>query len=276
MSTPHLVPLDADHPGFRDPAYRARRDAIARAALEHAPGDPPPRIPYTTEEDALWASIREALDPLHDTWACTALRTASRDLDLPSTRVPQLHEVNAWLASRTGFRMEPVAGLIEAPEFLEQLADGVFLSTQYIRHTSRPDYTPEPDVVHELVGHAASLGDVRFAEWSRGFGRAARHALQRGDAERLRDLERLYWFTLEYGAVREDGQPRAVGAGLLSSIDEIHRLDGDAELRAFDPAEAASTPYDPTDLQPVLFVAPSLDAMVDTTLRWLGDQRTPA
>jgi len=276
MSTPHLVPLDADHPGFRDSAYRARRDAIARAALDHRAGDPPPRVAYTPEEDALWASIRATLDPLHARWACRALREAARDLDLGRDRVPQLADVDGRLSGATGFRLEPVAGLIRAEEFLERLADGVFLSTQYIRHTSRPHYTPEPDVVHELVGHAASLGHPVFADWSRDFGRAARRALAAGDTARLRELERLYWFTLEYGVVEEDGQPRAVGAGLLSSVGEIRRLDGGVDLRPFDPAEAAATPYDPTHYQPRLFVAAGLDAMVRASRDWMERQRTPA
>ena len=96
-------------------------------------------------------------------------------------------------------QMLPVAGLISARGFLSCLGRGVFLSTQYMRHHSMPLYTPEPDVIHELIGHATSFFDPDFVRLSRLFGQAALVA----DAPTLARLERVYWYTLEFGLARE-------------------------------------------------------------------------
>lgn len=263
-ATPRLVPLSADHPGFRDEAYRARRDAIARQALEHRPGDPPPAIDYTDAERGVWREVWGRLADLHEARVCPELRAAQARLALPQGRIPQLDEVNRELA-RAGFRFEPVAGLIEARAFLARLADGVFLSTQYVRHPSRPFYTPEPDVLHELIGHAGGLCDPLLAEVHRAFGRAARRA----DEARMLELERLYWFSVEYGLVASEQGPLAMGAGLMSSIGELSAF-RDAELLPWNSATVLQTPYDPTDLQPRLYVASGFEALCFELLRTLG------
>ena len=256
--SPELVPLDPDHPGFRDPIYRARRNAIARLACDYVPGDPAPTVGYTEAEHAVWREVRGLLDPRHRDFACAEYRECVDAVALERRRIPQFEEVNARIRPLTGFRMLPVAGLVTARAFLSFLADRIFLATQYIRHPSRPLYTPEPDVIHELVGHAASFAHPDYCGLSAHFGRAARAASDE-DVERI---ARLYWFTLEFGAAIEDGIPKAYGAGLLSSVGEMDRL-RDAELRRFDCRTIADTPYDPTDFQPFYFVAPSFGAMCE-------------
>ncbi len=256
--SPELVPLDPDHPGFRDPVYRARRNAIARLAGDYAAGDPAPTVSYTDEEHAVWKHVRELLDPRHRDFACAEYLECLDAVALDRTRIPQLEDVNARIRPLTGFRMLPVAGLVTARAFLSFLADRIFLATQYIRHASRPLYTPEPDVIHELVGHAASFAHPLYGSLSAHFGRAARVASD-GDIERIACL---YWFTLEFGAAIEDGIPKAYGAGLLSSVGEMDRLP-EAELRRFDCRTMADTPYDPTDFQPFYFIAPSFGAMYE-------------
>ena len=263
----NIVQLDQDHPGFRDPTYRQRRDAIARIALAHRSGDRVPDAPYTEQEHAVWAHIKSHLAPLHDRLVCRELNAIGAALALPTTRIPQLAEVNATLRRGVGFRMEPVAGLVKARLFLEHLGQGVFLSTQYIRHHSKPMYTPEPDVVHELVGHAASLLHPRICALSRLFGQRAAEATDEAEIERL---TRLYWYTLEFGVCEEGGALKAVGAGLLSSIGELQRsTTGQTPTAPWDLAQIEATPYDPTTYQPVVFVAPSFDAMIDDLTAWL-------
>ena len=259
-----LVPLDQDHPGFRDPAYRARRNEIARLALDYVPGDPAPRVDYTPEENVVWRTVRELLEPRHRDFAVAEYRDSVDLVGLEHDVIPQLEDVNQRIRPRTGFRMLPVAGLVSAGAFLSFLADRVFLSTQYIRHPSRPLYTPEPDIVHELIGHAASFAHPFYADLSRAFGRAARRAGEEG----VERLARLYWFTLEFGAALEDGVPKAYGAGLLSSVDEMDHL-REAELRRFDCDVIAATPFDPTCLQPFYFIAPSFAEAVRRIGGWL-------
>lgn len=266
-----LVALDPDHPGFRDPIYRARRNAIAKLALEHREGTPPPYVAYTEQEHAVWRSVWEHLAPLHATRAVTEWRAAAERLELDHSRVPQLAEVNE-LTRHPGIEMLPVAGLIAAEGFLTALGRGVFRSTQYMRHHSMPLYTPEPDVIHELVGHATSFLAPEIVHLSRSFGEAA----LRSDTATLAQLERLYWYTLEFGVALEAGEVKAYGAGLLSSYGELGDLGRRAQLLPFDLEVMARTPYDPTDYQKVLFVAPSFAAMVSQLEDWLaGAGRRP-
>jgi phenylalanine-4-hydroxylase len=159
---------------------------------------------------------------------------------------------------RTGFRMLPVAGLISGRGFLSAMAEGVFLATQYVRHHSVPFYTPEPDIVHELVGHAAGLFHPDIVNLARRFGEAAR----RSDEATMKRLELVYWYTLEFGLVYENGTPKTYGAGLLSSFGEIERFATEAQIRPLDFDDAATRPYDPTQYQQVLFVSPSFPQMV--------------
>ena len=163
--------------------------------------------------------------------------------------------------------MLPVAGLISARGFLSTLGRGVFLSTQYIRHHSMPLYTPEPDIVHELVGHATSFFQPDIVRLSRLFGEAA----LRADAATLEKLERVYWYTLEFGVAQEDDEVKAYGAGLLSSFGELGSFHRRARLEPFDLEKVARTPYDPTDYQKVLFVAPSFQEMARRVGGWLEE-----
>ncbi|MCA1620456.1 MAG: phenylalanine 4-monooxygenase [Acidobacteria bacterium] len=263
-----VVELDPDHPGFRDAPYRARRNRIARLALEYKPGKPLPDAPYTPEEHRVWRSVRDALEPAHERYACAEYLECVRRLGLPRDRIPQLREVSGKVESLSGFRLEPVAGLVEPRVFLESLAEGVFLSTQYIRHHSAPFYTPEPDVVHEVLGHAVTLASERFAELNRLVGEAVRRTASPDSLERL---SRVYWFTVEFGVLREGGEIKAYGTGLLSSAGELEvmRL---AKLRPLDLEAASRQGYDPTHYQPVLFCADSFEAMFamlrEFLLRW--------
>ena len=263
-----LVPLDPDHPGFKDPVYRARRNAIAKLALEYRDGEPLPHAEYTEEEHAVWRTVWEHLAPLHERAACREWKASSAALALDRARVPQLAEVNEALRRGAGFRMLPVAGLVSGRMFLGMMGKGVFLSTQYMRHHSVPLYTPEPDVVHELVGHAASLFHPGIVKLSRRFGEAA----WRVDDAALKRLELVYWYTLEFGLVEEGGERKAVGAGLLSSFGELGTFEANAEIRPLDCEEAASIPYDPTQYQKLLYVSSSFERMVEDVCTWLDRQ----
>lgn len=259
-----LIRLDPDHPGFRDPSYRARRNAIARLALDYREGDPPPIVEYTDAEHAVWRTVWENLEPLHRTRAIREWREGAQVLSLDTRSVPQLVEVDEKL-KKPGMQMLPVAGLISARGFLSCLGRGVFLSTQYMRHHSMPLYTPEPDVIHELVGHATSFFDPDFVRLTRLFGTAALNA----DPKTLARLERVYWYTLEFGLARERDEVKAYGAGLLSSFGELGGFESRSKLEPFDLETVSRTPYDPTNYQRVLFVAPSFRQMAREVGEWL-------
>jgi phenylalanine-4-hydroxylase len=176
-----------------------------------------------------------------------------------------LREVNVRLTAVTGFEMEPVAGLVSTRTFLRYLGDGIFLSTQYVRHPSSPLYTPEPDVIHELIGHAASFTHPMIAQLNRSFGKAAQVA---NEAE-IEKLGRAYWWTMEFGGLMEDGRVKAFGSGLLSSCGEIARFATEAELRDFDLKRMVATDYDTSSYQPQIFVAPSWEILYYELDTWL-------
>jgi phenylalanine-4-hydroxylase len=260
-----FVRLDRDHPGFRDEQYRRRRNRIAQIAMDFEPGTPVPEAPYTSEEHEVWRVVWEALDSTHQEYACAEYLACLKRLELPPDRIPQMHEVSARVEAISGFRLEPVTGLVEPRVFLESLANGVFLSTQYIRHHSTPLYTPEPDVVHEIVGHAVTLASERFAELNRLVGKAVKRTRS---AEALERLSRVYWFTIEFGVLRESGKVKAYGTGLLSSAGELAAMH-EAQLRPFDLEAASRQEYDPTHYQPVLYCADSFDSMYRTLKDYL-------
>ena len=251
--------LPADHPGVADVAYRRRRAAIALVADRFVPGTPIPEVDYTPEEDEVWRTVSAELGRKHERYACAAYRRGSEALGLQRDRVPQLQDVTERLSALTGFRIEPVAGLVPTRMFYGVLADRCFLATQYIRHHSVPYYTPEPDVVHEVIGHANMLAEPALADLYQRAGEASRRATS---TEALELFSRVFWFSLEFGVLWEDGELRAYGAGLLSSYAEIERF-RDAEIRPLDIDAMAACAYDITRYQPVLFAAESLAHAVD-------------
>ncbi len=254
------VELGKDHPGVSDPVYRARRDAIAALALGHRPGDPVPAAGYSREEQDVWATVWRELAPRHERFATRQYLDAVARLDLPRDRIPQLREVTDRLGPLTGFRFAPVAGLAPLRAFYESFAERRFYSTQYIRHHSQPLYTPEPDVVHELIGHANQLADPSFAALYEAVGAAARRAQGR---PALEFLSRVFWFTMEFGVQWEQGELRTYGAGILSSYGELSAF-RDADIRPLDLAVIGRQDYDISHYQPVLYAARSFEHLVDT------------
>jgi phenylalanine-4-hydroxylase len=257
------VVLAEDHPGVTDPRYRARRDQLAALALGWTPDQPLPEPTYTDEETAVWRTVSVALAEQHRRHATRRFLDSAARLALPVDRVPQLREVSDGLAP-FGFRYHPVAGLAPLREFYGDFANGTFWSTQYLRHPSAPLYTPEPDLVHEVIGHANQLADPLVAEVYREVGRAVAR-LETDDA--LRVLSKVFWFTVEFGVVTEDGEPKAFGAGLLSSVGELDAYRS-AELRDPDLAAMATVDYDITRFQPVLFRYPSDTALLEQLGEW--------
>lgn len=258
---PDLAPfaLPADHPGAADPAYRARRASIAAVGAAHRRGDPIPDVAYSPEEDAVWARVWRELAARHRRHACATYLRSAAAVVLPADRVPQLREVDARTRALTGFAIAPVPGLVPTRDFYGALADRTFLATQYIRHHSVPEYTPEPDIVHEIIGHANILGSPEVADLYHAAGRASRRA---ETPEALEVFSRIFWFTLEFGVVHEDGDLKAYGAGILSSFGELARY-RHADVRPWDLAAMATATYDITRYQPVLHAAPSMAELVD-------------
>lgn len=265
------VHLHAGHPGADDPDYRRRRNEIAAAALRWRPGEPAPTIDYHPDEQAVWRTVCEHLAPLHDELAVAEYREAVQRVALPTGRVPGLDEVSSRLVGISGWRYVPAAGLVDLRTFYCALGGRTFHSTQYVRHPALPLYTPEPDIIHEVIGHGHLLATPTFGDLHRRAGVAAQRLR---DIEALRFLSKVFWFSLEFGVVVEDGELRAYGAGILSSYGEMGEFRG-MELRPIDLAEMGTANYDITHYQPVLYRAESV-AEIESVVGGFFDTCTDA
>ena len=268
------VHLGQDHPGFNDPEYRKRRNEIAAAAMAWTPGEPIPHVDYTETEHEIWRVVCRELHDKHEKYACRDYLEGKARLALPEDRVPQLSEVTDGLRPLTGFEYHCAPGLVPLREFYGALADRVFHSTQYVRHPSEPLYTPEPDIIHEVIGHGNMLASPRFAEVKRLAGDAARRV---ETDEALQVIADVFWFTLEFGVIREGSELKAYGAGILSSYGEIEEF-RHTEIRPIDLAEMSTVEYDITKYQPILYAAESMDQLEDVVGGFFAsaDDDTPA
>lgn len=264
--------LCSSHPGLQDSAYVRRRKMFFYFARDlRLRGLESPCVPYTGDEQVLWASLFERLDSMHSSCAARIYLEGKASLGLSKHSIPQLPMLEALLRARTGIQLVPAEGLLHGKSYFGYWAQKIMPCTLFLRHHRHPEYTPEPDIVHDVVGHVPPLMDAKYVELIQLIGRIAASA----SPEELERLVRFYWYTVEFGLVQEKDEMRIFGAGILSSIGEMeHVLSGGAEIRPFDFEEMIDTPFDPTKLQPVLFLAPSLDAMLLGAQRLAGIVRT--
>lgn len=254
-----MVQLGKGHPGLNDPVYRQRRDLIATTADRWTPGEPAPQVEYTDGEHEVWRAVCADLYDKHHLYACQEFLDGKEALGLPDDHIPQLEELSDQIDPMTGFRYRPAAGLVPLREFYGALADHGFWATQYVRHHSVPLYTPEPDVLHEVVGHGNTLADPRFTRLYETAGAAARRV---ETAEALEFISKVFWFTLEFGVLHEPDGLKAYGAGILSSpgeIEEFHEI----TIRPLDLVAMGTTTYDITRYQEMLFAARSFTHLED-------------
>lgn len=217
--------LNQDHPGFLDKEYKRRRDLIADSTLGYKMKDPIPRITYAPDEQQLWTYIYDKVRPLHDVYGCKEYKVAIANLEkaglFKNNQIPQLEDLNQFLRKNSNWRLKPVNGILSQREFLNCLALRTFCSTQYIRHPSKPDYTPEPDIMHEFLGHIPNFLDPKICEISQRLGILSLGAT---DAQ-VEMIGAIYWFTIEFGLCMEGKNVKFYGAGPGGSFGEIHHVE---------------------------------------------------
>ncbi|XP_047142045.1 protein henna isoform X1 [Hydra vulgaris] len=261
--------LDGNHPSFTDPVYRQRRTELASIAKNYQYGQVIPRITYTSQEIETWNSLFKVLTEKYPIYASKEVNELFpllvKNCGYRVGNIPQLEVVSNFLKERTGFTIRPVAGLLSSRDFLAGLALKVFHATQYIRHHSDPLFTPEPDTVHELLGHVPLLADPDFAELSQEIGLASLGASD----EIILKLATLYMFTVEVGLCLQNNEVKAYGAALLSSIGELQYCFSEKSIKVpFDLEEIFATKYSLTEFQPKYFIAESFSDATNKVRKW--------
>jgi phenylalanine-4-hydroxylase len=248
--------LEAGHPGLGDAGYVARREALFTLCRRHRLDRlGPPIVDYTEEEERIWREVAPALGALHEAHASGIYLQAKHALQISEDHIPQLRDVSARLEATSGMRLVPAEGPIPYRTFYSYIAERGFPVTQFIRHGSRPEFTPEPDMIHDCLGHVPPLVNRDYAELLTTIGRAA---VQVDTGDHVLALKRLSWFSIEFGLIEEAGRTRIFGAGILSSLGEIpFSLSPNVERRPFVTDEVIATDYDPSRMQDLLFVIPS-------------------
>ncbi|TVR00345.1 MAG: hypothetical protein EA398_11405 [Deltaproteobacteria bacterium] len=258
--------VQTNYPGAHDGEYRAR----VRTLIEQSQAAWPaiPRYAYTRDEHETWELVSEVLIRLQNRYACRAFLEGRDALRLDTSEVPQLDEVSARMEASTGFMLAPVGGLLDKGEFLPMLAGKVMRCTPYVRHPAYPFFTPEPDILHELRGHAPMFMHEPFVEMSVAIGNAAGAAVEAGNEELLDLIGLFYWYTVEYGLIHEDGEMKVFGAGSNGGIQDLLRsMDPTVEKRPFciDAIRELSIDYDAP--QQVFFVAESYEQVAELAFR---------
>ncbi|MGF1910808.1 phenylalanine 4-monooxygenase [Vibrio kasasachensis] len=223
------------------------------------PVDKQGMVAWSKEENAIWHDLVERQQKLVQTRACHEYLNGLKLLDLPIDRVPQLPEINQVLQRETGWQVVPVPALISFDRFFELLANKCFPVATFLRSREEFDYLQEPDFFHEVFGHCAMLTNPEFAHFTHTYGKLGYTAPARQRAY----LARLYWFTVEFGLVKQNEQLKIYGGGILSSPGEtIHALEGNKPLREpFTLNRVLRTPYRIDIMQPIYYVLKDIEQL---------------
>ncbi|MGY5614974.1 phenylalanine 4-monooxygenase [Vibrio brasiliensis] len=216
-------------------------------------------VEWSSEEDQVWSDLVSRQLHLVKQRACKEYLAGLELLDLPLDRAPQIVDINRVLKQATGWQVEPVPALINFDRFFALLADKKFPVATFLRSREEFDYLQEPDFFHEIFGHCAMLTNPEFAEFANMYGKLGRDA---SDKQRVY-LARLYWFTIEFGLVKEGSEQKIYGGGILSSPGEtLYALDDPLAKRVeFDLHTVLRTPYRIDIMQPEYFVLDDIDQL---------------
>ncbi len=218
-------------------------------------------VSYSGEEHGVWKTLFERQMKLVKGRACDEFLEGLKKLGLTPDAIPQLPDVSRRLQAKTGWQVAPVAALISARSFFELLAERRFPAATFIRCEEELNYVKEPDVFHELFGHCPMLTEQVYADFMQDY---AKKVLTFPESD-WPLLQRLFWFTVEFGLIKTTNGLRAYGGGILSSISEtVYCVESDAAMRVlFDPVVAFRTPYRIDMLQSVYFVIDNYRQLYD-------------
>lgn len=256
------------YPGYDDPAYVARRSEIENITRSYQDGGLIPTVQYTDEEKSLWKLITTKLWEVQPETVCKEYMRGREALGLSPDEIPQLEDLNRITTKNGGFEIKPVEGWLDSRSFFAGLAERTFYCTQYLRYGAEPFYTPDVDIIHEVVGHLPTLVyDNEYTRFNELVGKAALKATD----EEIAMLDKLYWFTIEFGLMKEDGKLCIYGGSPCGSVGENQNcLTDKVDQRPFDLEEVINTEYPIYGYQPVLFYIESFQDLLDKTEPFLS------
>jgi phenylalanine-4-hydroxylase len=249
--------LEPGHPGLGDEDYiRRRKELFALCRKHRLEGMGPPFIHYTPEETRIWREVSPKLDELHIKYACQIYLDAKRELAITTEEIPQLANLSDRVKQETNMHLVPAEGALPYRTFYQYIGERGFPVTQFIRHGSHPEFTPEPDMIHDCLGHVPPLMNRDYAELLTLIGKAVATTTR---GEQVLALKRFSWFSIEFGLMEEAGETKVFGAGILSSTGEIpySLFSPEVTRRPFVTDVVIKTDYDPSRMQDQLFIAPS-------------------
>ena len=220
---------------------------------------------FSADEHAMWDRLFARQSEMLPGRAADAFMRGLDVLRLEKPGIPDYRELNARLMAATGWQVVAVPGLVPDDVFFDHLANRRFPAGNFIRTPEQLDYLQEPDVFHDVFGHVPMLADPVFANYMQAYGEGGLRSLGFGA---LHKLARLYWYTVEFGLIREPAGLRIYGAGIVSSFGESNfSLDDDSPNRImFDLQRVMRTEYRIDDYQQNYFVIPSLDELLRVTV----------
>ena len=216
---------------------------------------------YTEEQHGVWAELVGRVLPELEQHAARAYLEGFDIIGLQRDRLPNLASISARLRPRTGWNSTPVSGFLPAPAFFEMLASRNFPTTTWLRSRESLEYTPEPDIFHDVFGHVPMHAHEVFAEFLEHYGRVCASI---SDPAVLEKLGRLFWYTVEFGLIREGDAFKVYGSGLISSHGECRNvMDGHCDLHDFSLDEVLATPVKVDELHKLLFAVSSFDQIYE-------------
>jgi phenylalanine-4-hydroxylase len=220
---------------------------------------------YTPEQHAIWTELVSRRMPQLEEHACAEYLDGFQQIGLQVDRLPVLADVSALLEPRTGWNSTAVSGFLPADAFFEMLAARRFPTTTWIRGRDAMEYTPEPDIFHDVFGHVPMHAHPVFADFLEYYGKVCAGLTNAEDLERM---GRLFWFTVEFGVIRERGGIKVYGSGLISSHGECTRVveqGAGVEVREFDLEQVLDEPVDTGAMQKVLYAIESFEQIYEAT-----------
>jgi phenylalanine-4-hydroxylase len=266
------ITLEVDHPPILSLPIEASDSPVGTIGEAIKP----PK--YSDEQHHTWAQLYARQEPILQGYVCDEYIHGRELMQFPKDTIPELRTVSKRMKELSGWQLVRVDGMVASEYFFGFLGNKSFPATDFIRHPSELEYTPAPDMFHDLMGHVPLFTNDRFASFFYSFGLAGIKACELKQQEILDALTKIYWFTVEFGLInptahlgakRDPAQARIYGAGIASSVGEItYSLSDKVKKHPFSIEAIASRPYNIHEMQTDLFEISSFEELETEFKQW--------